>query len=415
MHIVGELGASGSIGGRVTRFVSRYRTRIYAALGGAAFWVLSSWGGLSFVAGTVAAGLALVSAVILLPRHAATIAVVEDAINRKLALVTPARLVRALLLTPIVACVVAAAAAFDGGKVPNASELLALLGAVNGLHAVAVIAAYQGHGERICNTVLAMTMGIWLVTFSGQHWSLWLLIFTLDAIFIAHIAMGVLSDLRSRFFPRAGVGVFFGSFNPVHKMHLELLKDLLERRKLEQIYVHATTIPKLHRDALSSGEIEVTRRAGVREYRKSKFADPGKNYFPTGAWFYEYDLRLELLKSAIRDAGLEGRVEVLDLPDIYERSGFFGVLRYVKARHEGQAIHGLHGSDAGGMWVRNIFDGSGWIYPYPVVRTGHVSATAIREGAVGLTSATVEKFLAAKRCGDDFVFPSGYVFRNCRG
>lgn len=413
MHFAGELGASGSVVGRFARLVSRYRTRIYAALGGAAFLLLPSWADSSFVEGAVAAGLALVAAAALLPKYAAMFVTVEDAINRKLALVTPARLVRALLLTPIVGCMAVAAAAFDLGKVLNAGELLALAGAVNGLHAIAVIAAYHGHGERIGNTVLAMSMSFWLVGLSAQHWSLWLLVFALDVIFIAHIAMGLLSDLRSRYFPRAGVGVFFGSFNPVHKMHLKLLQDLLEQRKLEKIYVHATTIPKLHRDALSSGEIEVTRRAGVRDYRKSKFADPGKNYFPTGAWFYEYDLRLELLKSAIRDAGLESRVEVLDLPDIYERSGFFGVLRYVKARHRGQSIHGLHGSDAGGMWVRNIFDDSGWIYPCPVARTGHVSATAIRQGAVGLTSATVEKFLAAKRGGDDFVFPSGYVFRNC--
>src|SRR5690606_4541742 len=99
----------------------------------------------------------------------------------------------------------------------------------------------------------------------------------------------------------------------------------------------------------------------------------------------------------------------------YERSGFSGVLRYVMKLHRGQPIHGLHGSDPGGMWVRNIFDTSGWLYPCPVVRTGHISATAIRQGAVGLTSATVEEFLAARRSGNDFIFPSGYVFRNCCG
>jgi hypothetical protein len=401
-------------GGRLRRLAARYRSRLYAALGGGVFWLLA-WSGAQLppdwlvVAASAVAPLVLAA---LVPRYAGLVVRMEDAINQKLALITPARLVRSFLYIPVVAGFLLIASYGSGASVDPVG-FLALLGAVNGLHGVAVTLAYHGHGDRISNSILAFSGGLWLLGLVLLHSGLWPLAFALDVVFIIHISAGLLSDLRSRFYPRSGVGVFFGSFNPVHRMHLQILKELLERRSLEKIYVHATTVPKLHRTAVAKGEIEVSQRAGVREYRKTKFSDPDKNYFPTGSWFYEYELRLELLRAAIRDAGLQDRVEVLNLPDIYERSGFFGVLGYVRSRHRGQPIHGLHGSDAGGMWVRNIFDDSGWIYPCPVVRTGNVSATAIRQGAIGLTSITVEEFLAARRTGNDFIFPSGYVFRNC--
>jgi hypothetical protein len=77
-------------------------------------------------------------------------------------------------------------------------------------------------------------------------------------------------------------------------------------------------------------------------------------------------------------------------------------------------LHGLHGSDTGGMWVRNLFDDCGWVFPCAVVRTDGVSATAIRSGATGLTSETVERFLVATGSGQDFVFASGYCFEHVR-
>lgn len=396
-------------GGRCKRFAARYRSRLYAAAGGCIFWLPGWWAVTIPQAWVVAAGMAPLVLAALMPKYAALMVRVEDAVNQKLALVTPARLVRIFFHVPIVAGVLLV---MSPGQT-SIPEMVALLGAINGLHGAAVTLAYHGYGDRIGNSILALSASFWLMGLVSLHWNLWPLVLALDAVFVTHIGVGLLSDFRSRFFPRGGVGVFFGSFNPVHKMHLQILKELLEKRGLEKICVHATTVPKLHRVAVAAGEIEVSRRAGVREYRTSRFADPGKNYFPTGNWFYEDELRLELLRAAIRDAGLDDRVEVLDLPELYERSGFSGVLGYVRKRHPKQPIHGLHGSDPGGMWVRNIFDDCGWIYPCPVVRSGVISATAIRQGAIGLTSVTVEEFLAARRCGRDFTFPSGYVFRNC--
>lgn len=397
---------------RAMRFISKYRTKIYAGLGGLALSLLVVGAlNLPFMVALLLV-FAPVGLAFVLPRYVTLICAVEDDFNQRTALVTPARLVRFLFHVPIVFSVLAIAHAARGDAWAGWSVAFALTAGAAGLHAVAVTFAYRGYGDRISNSILAISAIIWLVVTAEGHWSLWVLTVFLGVLFGLDTARGLLSDLRSRLFPRRGIGVFFGSFNPVHKMHLALLSNLLADRQLNKIYVHATTIPKLHRVALARGEIAVCERAGVREYRASHFADTGKNYFPTGNWFYDYELRLELLKAAISDAGLNGRVEVLNLPDLYEKSGFAGVLRRIKSLHKGQPVHGLHGSDPGGMWVRNIFDSSGWIYPCPIVRTGVVSATAIRAGAIGLTSVTVERFLAAKRRGEDFVFPSGYVFRN---
>jgi hypothetical protein len=88
-------------------------------------------------------------------------------------------------------------------------------------------------------------------------------------------------------------------------------------------------------------------------------------------------------------------VEVLSLPNEYASGGFYAVLAEIKALAQGQPIHGIHGSDLGGMWVRGIYDEAGWIYPYPVVRRDKVSATAIRNGATGLTTQTVQQMIEA--------------------
>ena len=58
-------------------------------------------------------------------------------------------------------------------------------------------------------------------------------------------------------------------------------------------------------------------------------------------------------------------------------------------------LHGLHGTDIGGMLVRQICDECGWIYPWRILRRDNVSATAIRDGAKGMTSAVVTDVLAA--------------------
>jgi len=56
------------------------------------------------------------------------------------------------------------------------------------------------------------------------------------------------------------VGIFFGTFNPFHKTHLKILKEFIEKRQLEKVYIHSTVILKLHTNSLE-GEIVI----GYRE------------------------------------------------------------------------------------------------------------------------------------------------------
>lgn len=397
------------------RFFLRRKSQIYSAM---AFVVpgaiLAMSGRLDLKISVLAGVVAIAASIVLLPKYVKLILRVEDAINLKLGRVTPARLVRIGFHAPwVIGVYQLVGTAWN--NVPLAPENTALLIAAScGLHGTAITLAYRGYGDRIGNILLSLSISAWLtavypLSICGVYAA------ALACLaFIWHMAQGALSDLRSLFYPHAGVGMFFGTFNPVHLTHLRIMKDVLETRNLQKIYVHPTTVPKLHRVALASGEIAMSYQAGMRIYKKTALADPSKNYFPTGNKFYEYEVRKELLQASIRDAGLEGKVEVLDLPAIYDEHGFFGIVRYIKQQNRGLPVHGLHGSDVGGIWVRHIFDMSGWIYPCPVVRQDNISATAIREGAVGYTSATVERFLAATRAGRDFIFPSGYVFQNSK-
>lgn len=354
----------------------------------------------------------LIAAVLALPTYVAFILRIEDQINLKLACLTPSRLVRIFFHVPLLIGICALVASTGNSPSIDATTLLILLAATNGIHGIGIMLAYQGHGDRVGNTLLSFSLAAGVIAISFISSIGFYIAVVLALIFFAQILSGILSDLRARFYPKKGVGVFFGTFNPIHITHLKIIKNAIERRGLKKVYIHSTTVPKLHRTALDSGEIEMRQYAGMRIYKKTALADSSKNYFPTGNKFYEYEIRKELLKASIKDAGLEGKVEVLDLPDIYEQSGFFGVLDYIKQVNRDVPIHGIHGSDIGGIWVRNIFDISGWVYPIPVIRSDGISATAIREGAVGYTSTTVEAFLKASRLGQDFVFPSGYIFEN---
>lgn len=348
--------------------------------------------------------------IILLPRYIRLLLKVEDWINLKLASLTPGRLLRMAFHVAWVVGILHLLTALWKAEMPAAPWAMLLILASGGIHGLAVTLAYKGHGDRNNNVLLAFSLSAWLTALI-LVWQPVVYLAGAFAIALAwHLAIGLLSDLRTAIHPRDGIGVFFGTFNPIHITHLRIMRNAIETRRLRKIYIHPTTVPKLHRAALASGEIAVSYQDGMRVYYKTALADPSKNYFPTGNKFYEYEVRKELLKASLKDAGLEDKVEVLDLPHIYDRDGFFGIVRHVQKSHPGVPVHGLHGSDVGGIWVRHIFDACGWIYPFPVPRTDNISATAIRNGATGYTSATVESFLMAARAGKEFQFLSGYRF-----
>jgi hypothetical protein len=360
-----------------------------------------------------AAGGAAVS-IFVLPRYVRLLLKVEDWINLKLASVSPGRWARMAFHVAWVVGILHLLAAIWKVEIPSAQLTALLVLASGGIHGLAVTLAYKGHGDRNSNVLLAFSLSAWLAALT-LVWQPVVYLIQACAIALAwHLISGLLSDLRAVRYPKAGIGVFFGTFNPVHTTHLRIMRDAIESRRLSKIYVHPTTVPKLHRTALASGEIALSYQDGMRVYYKTALADPSKNYFPTGNKFYEYEVRQEILKASLKDAGLEGKVEVLDLPHIYDRDGFFGIVRHVQKSNPGVAVHGLHGSDVGGIWVRHIFDACGWIYPFPVARTDNISATAIRNGATGYTSETVERFLVAARAGQEFQFPSGFRYSPSR-
>ena len=213
-----------------------------------------------------------------------------------------------------------------------------------------------------------------------------------------------------------GVGLFFGTFNPLHNSHVALLRQAMEDRKLDKIIIHPTLIPKLHADAFRKGEIRVGRlQDGFQIYEKTDKADSNVDYFPTGNIFLPPETRKALIELAVAEAGLGNQVEVIFLPETYSTRGFQGVIGEIKKQNPGTRLHMLHGTDFGGMLVRSISDECGWIYPWCILRRDKVSATAIRRGAKGMTPAVVTDVLDQISRNVPVVTAGGRRFRNDNG
>jgi len=221
------------------------------------------------------------------------------------------------------------------------------------------------------------------------------------SLFIGGIAVlnGILSDVRSLVPRKGGIAVYFGTFNPVHKGHMECVRAALESRGVERVIIHPTVVPKGHVDALACGHIEaVDDERGYTIYQKTNKADPLLDYFPTGDRFLSPETRRDLIQAAIDDVVAEnpdlvGRIEVAWLPNAYAASGFRAVLRELRRRHPGCRVHGIHGNDTGGMMVRAILDDCGWVYPFVVRRLPGFSGTAVRNGDMTMTTRTVAQRL----------------------
>jgi hypothetical protein len=106
---------------------------------------------------------------------------------------------------------------------------------------------------------------------------------------------------------------------------------------------------------------------------------------------------------------------VLFLRETYDTRGFQGVIAEIKKRHPGVRLHLLHGTDFGGMWVRFICDECGWIYPWRILRRDKISATAIRNGAKGMTPPIVTDVMAQISQNLPAVTAGGRRFRNDNG
>lgn len=276
----------------------------------------------------------------------------------------------------------------------------------------------RGIGDANRNTIISIVFnmalaGLGTAGVPGAREAFLILGFVLGILFFG---IGLLSDLRSLMAPKGGVGLFLGTFNPFHNSHLMILRRALEERQLDHIIIHPTLIPRLHADAFRKGELRVGRlEDGFQIYEKTDKADSNVDYFPTGSKFLPPETRKALIELALREAGLSNRVEVAYYPEVYNTKGFQGVIGEIRRRYPGARLHTLHGTDFGGMLVRQISDECGWIYPWRILRRDKVSATAIRKGAKGMTSPAVSDALSQISQNLPVVTAGGRRFRNDNG
>lgn len=381
-------------------------------------WGFSAWTNPALIAVTAFIGIAL-------PTYSRVSNRIEQRVNYALALVTGGRIARFVAQFAFNLCalgIIQLSGVFGDANLAGLGGLggaAALTTAASqGAQYVAIMLFNRNIGDINRNVLIALSLNI-VVTAAAIVG----LRFVQEAFVVLGIAFalfvfggGVLSDLRGIFFPRRGIGVFFGTFNPFHKTHLQLVRKALEKRGLDRVVIHPTLVPRGHRLALERGEIVIDRlENGLQVYERTAKADPYVDYFPTGKKFFAPETRRHLIELALEEAGLANRAEVAFMPDVYDAKGFHGVIAAIRRANPGKPIHGIHGSDVGGMMVRAILDECGWIYPMPIRRRDGISATAIRAGATDMTPASISNALSQLQNGSALININERKFRNEEG
>ena len=290
--------------------------------------------------------------------------------------------------------------------------------ASQGIQYLGVYLTARGIGDLNRNVLIGLSINLILTAFgtAGVPYAREAFLAMGFGFGAALFGLGLASDIRSLIAPKGGIGLFFGTFNPFHNTHLTIVKNAIDQRQLDKLIIHPTLIPRLHADALRKGEIRVARlEQGFQIYEKTEKADVNVDYFPAGRQFLPPETRRALIELAVSEAGLADKVQVAFYREIYDSKGFQGVIAEVKRQHPGVRLHGLHGTDHGGMTVRNIYDECGWIYPWRILRRDKVSATAIRRGAKGMTSTLVTDVLEQLTANRPIVTAGGRRFRNDNG
>jgi len=299
-----------------------------------------------------------------------------------------------------------------------ASAALVTTLASQGLQYLGMYLVSRGVGDANRNVLVGLSINIVLTSFGTAGMPVAREAFLVMGFGFGALLFGIglLSDLRSLMAPKGGIGLFFGTFNPFHNTHLALIRRALDERGLDRIIIHPTLVPRLHAEAFRKGELRIGRlQSGFQIYETTAKADANVDYFPTGNMFLPPETRKVLIDLAMAEAGLTNRVEVTFFRETYNKRGFQGVIAEIKKANPGVRLHGLHGTDIGGVAVRQIYDECGWIYPWRVLRRDGVSATAIRKGAKGMTSAVVTDVLEQLSANVPVVTAGGRRFRNDNG
>jgi hypothetical protein len=290
--------------------------------------------------------------------------------------------------------------------------------ASQGAQYVGLYLAQRGVGDPTRNVQFGLSINLMLTALGTAGLPVARELFLLGGTALGGLVygIGILSDIRSKLAPKRGVGMMFGTFNPFHNTHLDMIARAIAERGLSKVVVHPTLIPRIHVDALRKGEIEVVRvQDGYQIYDSTAKADSNVDYFPAGRQFLAPETRRALIELAVAEAGLEDKVEVAFYPEIYAKRGFQGVIAEIRKRYPDQPLHILHGTDHGGMTVRQICDECGWIYPWRIMRRNAVSATAIRRGAKGMTAGIVTEVLEQLAANREWIDAGGRRFHNANG
>ncbi|NQV80421.1 MAG: adenylyltransferase/cytidyltransferase family protein, partial [Alphaproteobacteria bacterium] len=305
-----------------------------------------AWGNPALIAVTALIGIAL-------PAYSRVSNRIEQRVNYALVLVTAGRLARfaaqfafnlAVFLIIQLGGVFGDTSLSGLGGIVGAAALTTA--ASQGAQYVAIMLFNRNVGDLNRNVMLALAANIVVTAAAVVGVPVVQPAFVVLGIGLAVFVFGsgILSDLRGVLFPKRGIGIFFGTFNPFHITHLRLIRDALEHRNLERVIVHPTLVPRGHRLALERGDIVVDRlENGLQIYERTDRADPYVDYFPTGQRFFAPETRRHLIEGALEEAGLSNQVEVAFMPEVYDARGFHGVIAEIKKNNPGKPVHGIHG------------------------------------------------------------------------
>src|SRR5271154_2133076 len=130
----------------------------------------------------------------------------------------------------------------------------------------------RGIGDANRNVLIGVSINLVLAAFGtagvpGAREAFLVLGFVLGLVLFG---IGFLSDVRSIFAPKGGIGIFFGTFNPFHNTHVEMVRRAIEERGLDTVIIHPTLVPRIHVDAFRKGQLRIARiENGFQIYEKT--------------------------------------------------------------------------------------------------------------------------------------------------